>query len=555
MGLANTQFLYQQYVKETLTEDAMLKNVEFTIPEDFNFGFDVVDALAKKDSSKTALVWESNSHEVKRFTFSDISRLSNQAANYFLSLGIKKGDRVLLIVKRHYQFWYAVVALHKIGAIAIPASEQLTEKDISYRLGAAGIRAVMCTGDGDVSDYADNAVAQNPLVEYKIMINGKKDGWLDFDAEMTKQSDKFERPTGENKTVATDPMLMYFTSGTTAYPKIATHDFTYPIGHFVTAKWWQNVQSDGLHLTISDTGWAKAAWGKIYGQWLCEAAVFVYDFDRFNAHDILSLFAKHKITTFCAPPTMYRMMIKENLKDYDLSSLKYACIAGEALNPEVLYQFKNATGITMMEGFGQTETTLVIGNFVGTEPKAGSMGKPNPQYDIRLVDKNGKIVADDEAGEICICTDNGKPCGLFDFYYNDETQTKQAWHDGLYHTGDMAKRDKDGYYWYIGRSDDVIKSSGYRISPFEVESTLMEIPYVLECAITGVPDPIRGQIIKASIVLVKGTAPSEELKKEIQQYVKKRTAPYKYPRIVEFMDELPKTVSGKIRRVELRNNG
>ncbi len=553
MECTNTQYLYQQYVTEILNSDGTLKDLKFTIPDNFNFGFDVVDKLAEKDCDKTALVWESNEHEVKKFTFSDISKLSNQAANYFLSLGIKKGDRVLMIVKRHYQFWYAIVALHKIGAVAIPASSLLTEKDISYRLNAAGVRVIMCTSDGELSDYADNAASHNETVEFKIMLNGCKNGWLDFDSEIAKYSDVFERPDGIGATLSSDPMLMYFTSGTTAYPKIATHDYTYPIGHFATAKWWQNVRRDGLHLTISDTGWAKAAWGKIYGQWLCEAAILVYDFEKFNAHDILSLFAKHKITTFCAPPTMYRMMIKEDLSGYDLSSLKYACIAGEALNPEVLYQFKNATGITMMEGFGQTETTLVIANMVGTTPKPGSMGKPNPQYDIRLVNKAGEPVADDETGEICICTDSEKPCGLFDYYYNDEEQTKQAWHDGLYHTGDMAKRDKDGYYWYIGRADDVIKSSGYRISPFEVESTLMEIPYVLECAVTGVPDAIRGQVIKASIVLVKGTAANEELKKEIQQYVKKRTAPYKYPRIVEFMDELPKTVSGKIRRVELRN--
>ncbi len=554
METPKTQYLYQQYVDETLTEEGFLKDIRFTIPEDFNFAFDVVDALAKKDSNKLALIWESNEHEVKKFTFSDISRLSNRAANYFLSLGIKKGDRVLMMLKRHHQFWYAIMALHKIGAIAIPAMHLLGEDDISYRLKTAGIKAVMCTHDGDTSKAADKAIAHNACVELKIMVNGSKDGWLDFDSEILKHSDVFERPTDGNATKANDPMLMYFTSGTTAYPKIVTHDFTYSVGHFITAKWWQNVRSDGLHFTISDTGWGKAAWGKLYGQWLCEAAVYVYDFDKFNAQDILSLFAKHKITTFCAPPTMYRMFIKENLDNFDLSSLQHACIAGEALNPEVFYQFRKSTGLSLMEGFGQTETTVVIATLLGTEPKAGSMGKPNPQYDILLLDKDEKPVADEESGEICIRTENGKPCGLFNGYYNDEKQTNMAWHNGIYHTGDMAKRDKDGYYWYIGRADDVIKSSGYKISPFEVESTLMEIPYILECAVTGVPDPIRGQLIKASIVLVDGKEGTDELKKDIQQYVKTHAAPYKYPRIIEFMDELPKTISGKIRRVELRNN-
>lgn len=553
MDMTEKDFLYKKYVKETLTADGDLENISFTIPENFNFGFDVVDAIAKKDSEKLALVWESNEHEVKRFTFSDISRLSNQAANYFLSLGIKKGDKVLMMLKRHYQYWYAIVALHKIGAVAIPAMHLLTEKDISYRLNSAGVKAIMCTHDGETSTAAENAIKETSGVELKIMVNGCKDGWDDFDKNIQAQSDVFERPQGDAATKATDPMLMYFTSGTTAYPKIVTHDYTYAVGHFVTAKWWLNVCSDGLHLTISDTGWAKAAWGKIYGQWLCEAAVFVYDFEKFNADDILQLFAKHKITTFCAPPTMYRMFIKENLDKYDLSSLRHACIAGEALNPEVFYQFKKSTGISLMEGFGQTETTMVIGTLKGMTPKAGSMGKPNPQYDILLLDKDGNSVGAEESGEICIRTSEKKPCGLFNGYYNDKNQTEQSWHDGIYHTGDVAKRDEDGYFWYIGRADDVIKSSGYKISPFEVESTLMEIPYILECAVTGVPDPIRGQVIKASVVLVKGTVGDDARKKEIQQYVKNRTAPYKYPRIVEFMDELPKTISGKIRRVELRN--
>lgn len=544
--------IYKQFVNETLDEEGRLKKIDFRIPEHFNFGFDVVDTLASAKPNKLAMKWESNDHCVHKFTFRDISCYSSKTANYLKSLGIKKGDRVMLILKRHYEFWFTLVALHKLGAIAIPATNQLTEKDLVYRFQAAGVKAVICTGEGEVSHAVDQAMQSCPTVQMKIMVHGHREGWLDFTSGMESMSDIFPRPQGEDSTVSTDPMLMYFTSGTTGYPKMATHDFTYPLGHIVTARWWHNVDPDGLHFAISDSGWGKAAWGKIYGQWLCEAAVFTYDFDRFHADDILKMFAKHQITTFCAPPTMYRMFIKEDLSKYDLSSLQYSCTAGEALNAEVFYQWQKATGLNIMEGFGQTETTLVLGTLVGMEPKPGSMGKPNPQYHVVLVDHEGNEVAPGQTGEICLRTDKGHPCGMFEEYFNSPELTREAWHDNLYHTGDTAWCDEEGYFWYVGRTDDIIKSSGYRIGPFEIESVLMELPYVLECGVTGAPDPVRGQVVKASIVLTKGTVGTEEMKKEIQNYVKERTAPYKYPRIVEFLDELPKTISGKIRRVELR---
>lgn len=541
------QLLYKDYVEETLDQSGQLVDIKFHIPDHFNFGYDVVDKLAQKNPNKLAMVWESNDHEVKNFTFGDISRYSSMVANYLTDLGVKKGDRVMLVLKRHYEFWFAITALHKIGAIVIPATNQLTQKDLTYRFNAAGVKAILCTSDGEVSYAAEEAFAESPTVEIKILLHEKREGWLDFEEAYTK-SDHFERAD----TLKTDPMLMYFTSGTTGYPKIATHDFTYPIGHIVTARWWHNVDPDGLHFAISDTGWGKAVWGKIYGQWLCEAAIFTYDFDRFHADDILQMFAKHHITTFCAPPTMYRMFIKEDLSKYDLSSLEYSCTAGEALNPEVYNQWLANTGLKIMEGFGQTESTLILGNLVGSENKVGSMGRPNPQYEVYLVDSKGEPVYPGEVGEIVLRTKKGRPCGMFCGYYRNKQLTEEAWHDDLYHTGDTAWCDEEGYFWYVGRTDDIIKSSGYRIGPFEIESVLMELPYVLECAITGVPDPVRGQVVKATIVLTRGSVPSEELKVEIQRYVKERTAPYKYPRVVEFVDELPKTISGKIRRVELR---
>ncbi len=542
--------VYKKFIVTEKDEKGCLKNISFKNEDKFNFAFDVVDELAKKCPNKNAMYYVSNDKKEKTFTFADISRYSSMTANYFESLGIKKGDRVMLVLKRHYQFWFSILALHKIGAIVIPATNLLVEHDFEYRFKAAGVSAIVCTADGDVAHQVDLGAANCPELKTKILVGGKREGWNDFNEELPRYSDVYERCP--DAAAGNDTMLMFFTSGTTGYPKIAAHSHKYPLGHFITAKYWHNVNPDGIHFTISDTGWGKALWGKLYGQWLCEAAIFVYDFDKFHADDILPMFAKYHITTFCAPPTMYRFFIKEDLSQYDLSSLEYCTVAGEALNPEVYEQWKKATGLQLMEGFGQTETTLTIANLRGMTPKPGSMGKPSPMYNVDIVDAEGKSVGVGETGEIVIRTDKGNPCGLFRGYYRDDEKTKEVWYDGMYHTCDTAWKDEDGYFWYVGRVDDVIKSSGYRIGPFEIESVIMELPYVLECAITPVPDPIRGQVVKASIVLVKNKEASDELKKEIQDYVKTHTAPYKYPRVVEFMDELPKTISGKIRRVELR---
>ena len=545
----NAHRIYENFIVPQEDEHGGLVSIDFKNEDTFNFAFDVVDVLGKTQPDKLAMLHIAGDKTERRFTFADMRKESSRAANYFKSLGIKKGDRVMLVLKRHYQFWFSILALHKIGAIAIPATNQLQEHDFVYRFDTAGVSAIVCTADGDVAHQVDIAVQQCPQVATKVLVGGTRDGWHNFNEEYTMFSSHFERT--KDSACGDDYMLMFFTSGTTGFPKVTAHSFKYPLGHFVTAKYWHRVNPDGLHLTISDTGWAKALWGKLYGQWLCEAPIFAYDFDRFDASDILPMFAKYHITTFCAPPTMYRMMIKEDISKYDLSSVEHATIAGEALNPEVFRQFEKATGLKVMEGFGQSESTLIIGNTIGMKHKLGSMGKPVPLYDVDLVDPEGNPVPTGETGEIVIRTDKKVPCGLFKEYYRSEEKTKEAWHDGLYHTGDIAWRDEDGYYWYVGRIDDVIKSSGYRIGPFEIESVLMELPYVLECGVSAAPDEIRGQIVKASIVLTKGTEPSEELKKEIQAYVKKRTAPYKYPRIVVFKDEVPNTTSGKIMRNKL----
>lgn len=543
--------LFKKYATVDEDEYGQLKNIEFHIPDDFNFAYDVVDELARKNPDKLAMLWISNKGEEKRITFGEMSEMSNRAANYFRSLGISKGDKVMVVLKRHYQFWYTIIALHKIGAIGVPATHLLKVHDYVYRFKKAGISAIVATADDDVASEVEQSEKEYMPLKAKIIVNGNRNGWSVFNEEVMKYSAKLSKPTGKDATNKDDIMLMYFTSGTTGYPRIVMQPFSYPVGHIVTAKYWHNVDPNGLHLTISDTGWAKSVWGKLYGQWLCESAILTYDFDKFVAHELLQLFAKYKITTFCAPPTMYRFFIKEDLMKYDLSSLKHATIAGEALNPEVYQQFYKATGLKLMEGFGQTELTLTVANLRGMEPKPGSMGKPNPQYkvDIMLNDKHAKV---GENGEIVLKTDT-IPVGLFKGYFGDAEHTENAWHDGYYHTGDIAWKDEDGYYWYVGRCDDLIKSSGYRIGPFEIESVIMELPYVLECAITGVPDKIRGQVVKATVVLTKGTEATEELKKDLQNYVKEHTAPYKYPRIVEFVDALPKTISGKIRRVEIRD--
>ena len=541
--------IYHNYVDIEENENGTPTSIKFKNTEKFNFAFDLVDALADKDPTKLAMLHIDKNKVERRFTFKDIKKASAQAANYFASLGIKKGDRVMLVLKRHYQFWFAMIGLNKLGAIAIPAPNQLQEHDFEYRFQSAGIKAIICTGDGDTANQVDLAAKTSPSLEIKIMVNGEKEGWRNYDEESARFSSHFERT--EDSPCGDDLMLMFFTSGTSGYPKTAMHSHKYPLGHFHTAKFWHNVDPDGLHFTISDTGWAKSMWGKLYGQWLCEAPTFVYDFDRFDAADILPMFAKHKITTFCAPPTMLRMMVKQDISKYDFSSVKHMTTAGEALNPEVYRQFETATGLQILEGFGQTESTMIIGNMTGASHKIGSMGKPAPIYDVSLIDADGNPVNVGENGEIVINVKDGAPCGLFKGYYKDEEKTKEVWHDGFYHTGDVAWRDEDGFYWYVGRVDDVIKSSGYRIGPFEIESVIMELPFVLECGVSAAPDEVRGQVVKASIVLVPGTEPTEELKKEIQQYVKEKTAPYKYPRIVVFRDELPKTTSGKIIRNKL----
>ncbi len=543
------KLICEKFVDLTEDENGALKDIKFKNTESFNFGFDIVDEIADKYPDKLAMLHLDVNKNERRFTFKDIKQASNQVANYFASLGIKKGDKVMLVLKRHYQFWFCMVALHKLGAVAIPATNQLKEHDFEYRFNAAGVSALVCTADGDTADIAEAAAKKCPQVKNLILVGGKKDGWHDFDSEYGFYTRKFVRT--EDASSGSETALMFFTSGTTGNPKMAAHAHTYALGHFVTAKYWHCCERDGLHLTISDTGWGKSLWGKLYGQWLCEGAVFVYDFDRFDENDILPMFAKYNITTFCAPPTMLRMLIRGDLSKFDLSSIHHMTTAGEALNPEVYKQFKDATGLEIMEGFGQTETTLIIANLAGTTPKVGSMGKASPQFDIDIVDPDGNSVPAGEVGEIVIRTADSVPCGLYQGYYLDDEKTSEAWYDGYYHTGDTAWRDEDGYFWYVSRIDDVIKSSGYRIGPFEIESVIMELPYVVECGVSAVPDEVRGQVVKASIVLTKGTEGTEELKKEIQAYVKSHTAPYKYPRQIVFRDSLPKTISGKIQRNKL----
>ncbi len=539
----------EKFIEATEDVHGNLVAIDFKNEDKFNFAFDIVDNIGRKSPDKRAMIHLDKNKKERIFTYKDIKEYSSQAANYFKSLGIKKGDTVMLVLKRHYQFWFAILGLHKIGAIVIPATNLLVQHDFEYRFEAANVSTLICTADGDTAHQAELADAKLGTLKNKIMVGGTREGWHNFDEESALFSRRYVRT--DDAPCGDDPMLMFFTSGTTGYPKIATHSFKYPLGHYITAKYWHCVSKDGLHFTISETGWGKALWGKLYGQWLCEGSIFTYDFDRFDAAEILPMFAKYQISTFCAPPTMYRMLIKQNIDSYDLSSIKHATVAGEALNPEVFKQFYNATGLELMEGFGQTETTLSIANLNGTTPKPGSMGKPVPLYDVQILRADGTRADLGETGEICIKTSDRVPCGLFIGYFNNDEKTRDVWYDGYYHTGDTAWADEDGYFWYVGRIDDVIKSSGYRIGPFEIENVIMELPYVLECGVSAAPDEIRGQVVKASIVLTQGTEPTEELKKEIQTYVKKNTAPYKYPRIVEFKTELPKTISGKIIRNKL----
>ncbi len=528
------------------------ENLEITVPENFNFAYDIVDEWAMKEPDKRAICWTNDKGAHRDFTFADIKKYSDQAAAYFQSIGIEKGDKVMLILKRRYEFWFAVIGLHKIGAVAIPATNLLTAKDIVYRCEAATIKAIMAVGEQVVVDNINKALPDCPTVEKLISIGEIiLEGWEDFHAGL-KNAAPFTRP--ENVNTNSDIFLLYFTSGTTGNPKMVIHDFTYPLGHIVTAKYWHTLHEKSLHLTVADTGWAKAVWGKLYGQWIAGAAIFVYDHEKFTPADMLTMISRHKVTSFCAPPTIFRFMIREDLTKYDLSALEYCTIAGEALNPVVYEQFYQLTGIKLREAFGQTENMPIILTTQWNEPKPGSMGLPSPTFDIDLLTPDGRSAEDGEQGEIVIRTPKGKPLGLFLGYYRDEEKTQSVYHNNIYYTGDVAWRDEDGYYWFVGRNDDVIKSSGYRIGPFEVESALMTHPAVVECAITGVPDEVRGQVVKATIILAPNykDKAGEALVKEIQEHVKNVTAPYKYPRIIEFVDELPKTISGKIRRVEIR---
>ncbi len=531
------------------------KNYTVNVPENFNFGFDIVDAWAEQDENKTALVWCNDHDEEKRLTFSDIKRLSNKTANYFKSLGIKKGSVVLLILRRRWEYWICATALHKLGAVLIPGSLQLTKKDIAYRANAAEISAIVCVDDPFVIDQVEQAQPEAPTLRHKILVGEKREGWLPFHESIEPMSEDFSRPCGEEATRWDDTMLVYFTSGTTGMPKMVRHNFAYPLGHIVTAKYWQCVEEDKLHMSVSDSGWAKFGWGKIYGQWICGAVIFAYDMDKFIPLHLLEKITKYKVTTFCAPPTMFRFMLQEDVTKFDLSAIHHCCIAGEPLNPEVFKKWYDLTGLKLCEGFGQSEGSVLIANFPWFEPVPGSMGKPSPLYDIQLIDADGNVCEDGDEGSIVIMgIDKKPPVGLFTGYYHDEKLTEENLGTGNYDLKDVAWRDSKGYYWFVGRNDDVIKCSGYRIGPFEVESALLEHPAVVECAITAAPDPVRGQVVKATIVLAKGYTPSDELTKELQNHVKKVTAPYKYPRIVEYVDELPKTLGGKIKRAEIRKN-
>ena len=546
--------MIERFLKQTTftSQEDYEKNLEFIIPEHFNFAYDVMDEWAKEKPEKLALLWTNDEGECIRFSFKDLQEQSDRAAAYFMSLGIGKGDMVMLILKRRYEFWLSMLALHKIGAVAIPATHMLTTHDIVYRNNRASVKAIICAGEEYIMEQVAGSRAESPTLEILVSIGPKQaDGFHDWHKEWN-NAPAFVRPEVKNDN--DDTMLMYFTSGTSGEPKMVAHDFLYAMGHLTTGVYWHNLGEDSIHLTVADTGWGKAVWGKMYGQWFAGAAVFVFDHEKFTADKILRQIEKYRITSFCAPPTVYRFLIHEDFSHYDLSSLRYCCTAGEALNPAVFDKFKELTGISLMEGFGQTETTMTLGTMPWTKPKPGSMGLPNPQYDIDLIKPDGTPCEDGEKGEIVVRTNAGKPVGLFKYYYRDDELTHNVWHDGLYHTGDVAWRDEDGYYWFEGRIDDVIKSSGYRIGPFEVESALMTHPAVVECAITGVPDEIRGMVVKATVVLHKDwkSKAGDELIKELQNHVKHVTAPYKYPRIIEFVDELPKTISGKIRRVEIR---
>lgn len=552
--------IYEKYTgrsRDSFKDFADLReNFKITYPETFNFAYDVMDVLAKEKPDKLAMIWLSDKKEERRFTFADLKYWSDKTANYLKSMGINKGDKVMLVLKRSYLFWFCMLAMHKIGAVPIQATNMLVGKDFTYRCNKAGVKAVILTGDDDVTEHFNAVKDKCETVKLKFVTKHKNTGddWIDFEAGLEQASSEWTRPTGKDGLCAKDLMLMAFSSGTTGYPKMIMHDFTYPLGHIVTGVFWHRVEDGGLHFTISDTGWLKSLWGKFYGQWFGESAVLVYDFNKFDGADILSVLEKYKVTTFCVPPTMYRFMLQYDVKSYDLSSLKNCCSAGEALNADIFNKWKDATGLEIYEGFGQTETTLCLGTLKGySRPISGFIGRPVPGYDVYVKNAQGKDCLPGESGEICIkATIDSKPCGIMCGYYNDKEATEYSWRGGYFHTGDTAYIDEYGNFKYVGRNDDVIKSSGYRIGPFEVESVLLEHKAVLEVAVTGVPDEKRGFAVKATIVLNKGFEPSDELIKELQNYVKTNTAPYKYPRVIEFVETLPKTISGKIRRTEIR---
>ena len=546
--------MLERFVKQTkfTSQEDFIKNFKIEVPENFNFGYDVVDAWAAEQPEKKAILWTNDRGLIHQYTYAELKEKTDATASYFQSLGIGHGDMVMLILKRRIEFWFSIIALHKLGAVVIPATHLLTKKDIVYRCNAADIKLIVCAGEEVITKHILEAMPESPTVNHLVSIGpDMPEGFKDFQ-EGIKQAAPFVKP--EHPNTNDDISLMYFTSGTTGEPKMVAHDFTYPLGHITTGSFWHNLHENSLHLTIADTGWGKAVWGKLYGQMIAGANIFVYDHEKFTPADILQKIQDCHITSLCAPPTIYRFLIKEDISKYDLSSLEYCTTAGEALNYSVYETFLKITGIRLMEGFGQTETTLTLATFPWMEPKPGSMGVPNPQYEIDLLTPDGRSAEDGEQGQIVVRTKNGKPLGLFKEYYRDAERTEDAWHDDTYYTGDVAWRDEDGYFWFVGRADDVIKSSGYRIGPFEVESALMTHPAVVECAITGVPDEIRGQVVKATIILAKDYKGKEgpELIKELQDHVKRVTAPYKYPRVIEFVDELPKTISGKIRRVEIR---
>ena len=547
--------LYKKYLvkPEFDSLDDFLTNFKINIPDNFNFSYDVIDEYARTEPNKIALVWVDDQGEHIDFTYAELKEKTDATASYFQTLGIGHADKVMLILKRRYEFWFACLALHKIGAVAIPATHLLTEKDIIYRCDAATIKAIVCVGEEIVLHAIEQARPACPSVEKIISIGPViPAGWGNFHQGI-EEAPAFVKPAHPSKN--DDILFLYFTSGTTGNPKMVAHDYTYPLAHIITAAFWHNVEENGRHLTVADTGWAKAVWGKMYGQMMAGCGVFVYDHQKFVPAELLSVIAQYKVTSFCAPPTIYRFLIREDFTSYDLSALKYCTTAGEALNPQVYQTFYERTGIHLMEAFGQTETTVQLGTFPWMKPKPGSMGIPSPAYNISLVRSDGSVCEDGEQGQIVIRVGDNPPVGVFKGYYRDEELTQKAWHDGIYYTGDIAWRDEDGYYWFVGRTDDVIKSSGYRIGPFEVESALMTHPAIVECAVTGVPDEVRGQVVKATVVLGHGYTASNELALEIQDHVKKVTAPYKYPRIVEFVEALPKTISGKIRRVEIREKG